>query len=204
MFLDAHPGAALIGLADDRRLPWTVIRDLDASRHKDVALTVEAFCGLLAETSLDTATTDQFVDAAVEVCNDVVWGSLAVTLIAHPRELATSSSGRGSRRPSRGCATGSVGLNLWHAWSFAFGTTTWGAFPGHAATDIQSGTGVVGNALMFDRAQKSVVTGPFRSVPVPPSFANARHGAAAMRRFVRFQLDPGLATAFGVVAAAAR
>jgi hypothetical protein len=200
-FLDAHPGAHRIGAADEGRLPWTVIRDLNAGRHDDVALNVEAFCGLLAETSLDTATVDQFVDAAVEYCNDVVWGSLAVTVLAHPRELRDELVSSRIEAAVAALRYGSIGLNLWHAWSFAFGTTTWGAYPGHAVTDIQSGTGVVGNALMFDRPQKSVVTGPFRTVPAPPSFATAAHGAAAMRRFVRFQLDPGLVSALRVAAA---
>jgi acyl-CoA reductase-like NAD-dependent aldehyde dehydrogenase len=204
MFLDAHPGAHRIGVDDDDRLPWTVVRDLDASRHDDIALNVEAFCGLMAEASLDTVTVDQFVDAAVEYCNDVVWGSLAVTVLAHPRELRDELIGSRIEAAVASLRYGSIGLNLWHAWSFAFGTTTWGAYPGHAVTDIQSGSGVVGNALMFDRPQKSVVTGPFRSLPAPPSFATAAHGSAAMRRFVRFQLDPGLVSALGVLAAAAR
>ena len=204
MFLDAHPGAHRLGAAGDGRLPWTVIRDLDGARHDDVALNVEAFCGLLAETSLDTATVDQFVDAAVEFCNDGIWGSLAITVLAHPRELRDELVGPRIQAAVAALRYGSIGLNLWHAWSFVFGTTTWGAYPGQPVTDIQSGTGVVGNALMFDRPEKSVVTGPFRSVPGPPSFATAAHGATAMRRFVRFQLDPGLATALRVVAAAAR
>jgi hypothetical protein len=203
-FLRAHPDAHRIGVGDDDRLPWTVIRDLDASHHDDVALNVEAFCGLLAETSLDTATVDQFVDAAVQYCNDVVWGSLAVTVLAHPHELRDELVGSRIEAAVATLRYGSIGLNLWHAWSYAFATTTWGAYPGHAVTDIQSGTGVVGNALMFDRPQKSVVTGPFRAVPTPPTFATADHGAAAMRRFVRFQLDPGLVSALGVVATAAR
>ena len=56
---------------------------------------------------------------------------------------------------------GSIGVNLWHALSFALGTTVWGAYPGHAVNDIQSGRGFVGNAYMFARPQKSVVRGPF-------------------------------------------
>lgn len=203
-FLTAHPGAHRIGIAGDGRLPWTVIRDLDAAHHNDVALNVEAFCGLLAETALDTATVDQFVDAAVEYCNDVIWGSLAVTVLAHPSELRDELVGSRIQAAVAQLRYGSIGLNLWHAWSFAFATTTWGAYPGHAVTDIQSGSGVVGNALMFDRPQKSVVTGPFRVVPSPPSFATAVHGAGAMRRFVGYQLDPGVVSLLGVAAAAAR
>jgi aldehyde dehydrogenase (NAD(P)+) len=88
--------------------------------------------------------------------------------------------------------------------AFAFATTTWGAYPGHAATDIQSGTGVVGNALMFDRPQKSVVTGPFRARPMPSTFATSRSGPKSMRRFVDYVLDPGAAKLPGLLASALR
>jgi len=70
---------------------------------------------------------------------------------------------------------GAIGVNVWHALAFVMGTTSWGAYPGHLPTDIQSGSGVVANALMFDRPQKSVVRGPFRSRPKPPwSFTTRR------------------------------
>ena len=89
--------------------------------------------------------------------------------------------------------------------AFAFGTTTWGAYPGHAATDIQSGTGVVGNALMFDRPQKSVVTGPFRASPRAADVRHvARPGCAHRAGSSTFQLDPGAAKLPGLLAAALR
>jgi acyl-CoA reductase-like NAD-dependent aldehyde dehydrogenase len=187
-FVAAHHDAHLLGSFDDERLPWTVLADVDPRARGDVALNVEAFCSLMAETALDTATPDQFVDAAVEFCNDVVWGTLAATLLAHPRELSDPLVGGRIESALAELRYGSIGLNLWHAWSYAYGTTTWGAFPGHAVTDIQSGTGVVGNALMFDRPQKSIVVGPFRAVPAPPTFPTARRGGRAMAKFVDVQL----------------
>ena len=44
----------------------------------------------------------------------------------------------------------------------------WGAYPGHTRQDIQSGSGVVHNALMLENTQKSVVRGPF--APSPRTF----------------------------------
>ena len=85
---------------------------------------------------------------------------------------------------------GSIGVNAWHALSFAFGSTTWGAFPGHQPTDIQSGTGIVGNALLFGRPQKSVVRGPFVASPPPAWFATNPHGGDVMRRLLRFEANP--------------
>jgi acyl-CoA reductase-like NAD-dependent aldehyde dehydrogenase len=203
-FLAAHPDARLLGDGEDGRLPWTVLRGIDAADHRDLALNVEAFCSLMAETAIDTVTPDQFVDAAVELCNDVVWGSLSATLLAHPDELSDPLVGGRIDAAVSSLRYGAIGVNLWHAMAFAFATTTWGAYPGHPATDIQSGTGVVGNALMFDRPQKSVVSGPFRSSPVPSTFATSRSAVRAPRRFVEFVLDPGAAKLPRLMAAALR
>ena len=102
------------------------------------------------------------------------------------------------------CATAPSDVNVWHGLSFAMGSTTWGAYPGHSRTDIQSGTGVVGNAAMFDRPQKSVVRGPFRSRPKPPWFATAPQAYEVMRRFVAFEADPSAAKIPGLLLAAMR
>ena len=203
-FLAAHPDARLIGAAEPGRLPWTVIPGIDPSATGDIAMNVEAFCGLMAEAPIDTVTPDQFVDAAVELCNDVLWGTLSATVLVHPDQLRDPLVGGRVEAAVASLRYGSVGLNLWHAYSFAFGTTTWGAFPGHPATDIQSGTGVVGNALMFDRPQKSVVTGPFRATPAPPTFPTSRSAARMARRYVAFLLDPGAGRVPGLLAAALR
>ena len=95
-------------------------------------------------------------------------------------------------------------VNVWHALAFVMGTTSWGAYPGHPRTDIQSGSGVVANALMFDRPQKSVVRGPFRSRPKPPWFATAPDSYDVMRRFVAFEAEPSAAKIPGLLLAALR
>ena len=203
-FVATYPEVHQLGDADDGRLAWTVIRNLDASDHSTMALNVEAFCSLMSETALDTATPDQFVDAAVDFCNDVVWGTLSMTVLAHPAQLKDPLVGGRIEAAVAALRYGAVGLNLWHAYAFAFATTTWGAYPGHPVTDIQSGTGVVGNALLFDRPQKSVVTGPFRARPMPVTFATSTAGPVATAKFVDFELAPSAAKLAGLFAAALR
>jgi len=203
-FVGAHPDARQLGARLDGRLPWTLLRGVDPTRRDDVALNVEAFCGLMAEAPLDTVTPDQFVDAAVELCNEVLWGTLAATVLAHPDQLRDELVGGRIEAAVGSLRYGAVGLNLWHAFAYAFGTTTWGAYPGHAPTDIQSGTGVVGNALMFDRPQKSVVAGPFRVSPTPPTFATSKNAPSVLRKFVAFQLDPSASRVPGLLGAALR
>jgi hypothetical protein len=86
--------------------------------------------------------------------------------------------------------------------SFAFSTTVWGAYPGHTITDIQSGTGFVGNAFLFAHPQKSVVRGPFRSNPAPAWFATNTNGAAVMRKLLAFEVAPSWRKIPGLMLAA--
>ena len=160
--------------------------------------------GEVAETALTAPDPAAFVDAAVAFCNDVVWGTLGCTILASPASLKQAEVSEAVERAIADLRYGSIGFNVWHGVSFALGCTTWGAYPGHPRTDIQSGSGVVGNAAMFDRPQKSVVRGPFRSRPKPPWFATAPNSYEVMRRFVAFEADPSAAKIPGLLLSAVR
>ena len=203
-FLSAHPDARQIGDASGEKLPWTLVRNVDASDTEHMCLNVEAFCSLTSETALAADTPAQFVERAVDFCNDVVWGTLSMTILADPRTLKDPVTGAAIERAVADLRYGSIGVNLWHAMSFAFSTTTWGAYPGHDITDIQSGTGVVGNAYLFARPQKSVVRGPFVSRPAPPWFATNAHGGIVMRKLLAFEARPSWSRLPGLLAAAVR
>jgi len=203
-FLDAHPGASTFGRPGPGDLPWTVVRGVDPGHLGDICFNVEAFCALTSETALEAGTPAAFVDAATEFCNEVLWGSLSATVLAHPSSLADPEVGPAVERSVAGLRYGAVGLNIWHATAFALGTTTWGAYPGHPVTDIQSGRGVVGNAYMFDRPEKSVVRGPFRSRPTPPWFATHPNALAVMQRLLPFEAHPSPGALAGLLFAALR
>jgi hypothetical protein len=165
---------------------------------------VESFCGECAETALPAASAAAFVDAAVAFCNDVVWGSLSATILVSPRAQRDPAVADAVERAIADLRYGSIGVNIWHAMAFATGSTTWGAYPGHARNDIQSGCSVVGNAAMFDRPQKSVVRGPFCARPKPVWFATASGSFDVMRRVVALEADPSAAQLPGVLLAALR
>jgi hypothetical protein len=99
---------------------------------------------------------------------------------------------------------GSIGVNLWHALSFAFAATVWGAYPGHPITDIQSGTGFVGNGFLFAKPQKSVVRGPFVATPAPAWFATSKNSAVVMRKLLAFEVKPSWLKMPGLLVAALR
>ena len=203
-FVAAHPEAEELGTGPDDTLPWTFIRGVPPGHTDDICFNVESFCGQVAETALTAPSPAAFVDAATAFCNEVVWGTLGVTLIVSPASLKEHAVADAVECAVADLRYGSVGVNLWHGLSFAMGSTTWGAYPGHPRTDIQSGTGVVGNTAMFDRPQKSVVRGPFRSRPKPSWFATAPEAYDVMRRFVAFEAEPSAARIPGLLLAAMR
>ncbi len=189
-FLDAHPDAREIGQSGDGAMPWTVIRGVDPDRTDDVSLNVEPFCALLSETALEADSAASFLDRAVGFCNDVVWGTLSMTILVDPRTQGDPAVAAAQDPAVADLRYGSIGVNAWHALSFAFATTVWGAYPGHPATDIQSGRGFVGNAYLFARPQKSVVRGPFVANPPPAWFATNRHAGVVMRKLLAFEAAP--------------
>ena len=93
---------------------------------------------------------------------------------------------------------------MWPGLIYGLVTPSWGAFPGHSAEDIQSGTGVVHNAFLFDHPEKSVVRAPFRMAPTPPWFSDHKNLLQLGQRLVAFEAMPSWRAFLGVVRAALR
>ena len=99
---------------------------------------------------------------------------------------------------------GGIGINVWPGLIYGLVTPSWGAFPGHTVEDIQSGSGVVHNAFLFDHPEKSVVRAPFRMAPTPPWFSDHKNLRQLGQRLVTFEAKPSWGALFGVVRAALR
>jgi len=169
-FVAEHPEAEQFGTPSNGQLPWTLIAGVDPGNAEDVCFTTEVFCSLFAETPIDAANVSEYIDRAVAFANEHLWGTLNATIIVHPKSLKDPAIAAAVERAVANLHYGTVGVNYWAGAGFALAVTTWGAFPGHDIANIQSGTGVVHNSLMFSRPQKSVLHGPFRSIPTPPWF----------------------------------
>ena len=153
--------ARSFGSADGQFVPRTRLA-VDASNRSDATFRDEAFSSVLAVTSLpgDAAA---YLASATAFANETLWGTLGANLIVHPstaRELAAEVDAA-----IAALRYGCVGVNAWTGVGFFIAETTWGAFPGHALADIQSGSGVVHNSHLFGAAQKSVVYAPFAPFP---------------------------------------
>jgi aldehyde dehydrogenase (NAD(P)+) len=204
---EAYPGVQALG--GDGRL---LLTDVDPMTDHHV-FREELFGPALATTSLpgDAA---QFLRTAVDFANDRLHGTLAVNLIVDPK--TAKALGDELDRAIAGLRFGGIGVNIWVGAAFLLARAAWGAFPGHSYADVQSGTGVVHNALMFEKPQKTVVLGPFRPFPrsvlhgepalfpKPPWFLTNRSSTATVRRLTAFAAEPSVKRLPAIFASALR
>lgn len=203
-FTEAHPHAETFGPTVEGCVPWTLIEGLDPADGDNIAYRVEAFNGLFVEVALDVERdVPAFLEAAVEFANESLWGSLSATIIAHPSTLRDPRLAAAVDRAIADLRYGTVSVNAWVALGYGLLSPTWGPFPGHHRTDIQSGTGTVHNTFLFDHPQKSVIRSPFRT-PIPPVWHVGARPARATRALVELEADPSPTKLAKVVAAALR
>ena len=186
-FLAAHPDARRVG---DGGTPWLVAEGVAPGERLDPCFQHEFWCGALAESALPAEGAVDFVRKAVRFANEVISGSLNVTLLVHPASLRDPEVARAVERAVTDLRYGTVAVNLWAAASFPLASTTWGAFPGNPLDDAGSGIGAVHNTYLFDRPQKTVLRAPFRIVPRPPWFTRNRSGPVLARHLTSLTARP--------------
>ena len=194
-FLARYPRALVVGTTPtdtpEDVVPWTVIPGVQPD--EDYALRNEAFCGVVAELEVSApgpggASVPRFLEEAVKLANESCWGTLSCTLLVHP---ATEQAHMAEvTKAIDELRYGAVGFNVWPGVIYALVSPTWGAYPGHTPEDIQSGTGVVHNAWLFDHPEKSVVSAPFRIRPTPAWFSDNRNLRELGQRLVELEAAP--------------
>jgi acyl-CoA reductase-like NAD-dependent aldehyde dehydrogenase len=197
--LAEHPTARRLGHAPDGTLPWVIATDVDPADTANICFTTEAFTSVMAEVGLpgDPAA---FLDAAVEFCNETVWGSLGMSILIHPKSVADPAVSAALDRALERLEYGTIGVNQWTGFGYAAGSTPWGPFPGHSRTEIQSGSGVVHNTYLLGGCQKTVVRGPWKVTPKPTWFPDHRTAHEVLRHLTYFEAAPsvgGLAKVIG-------
>lgn len=180
---------------------------------RSALLCTEYFGPVLGVIELDVPD-DQFAEEAVRVANDEFVGTLGVNIIAHPDTI--KAMGDKFDHLVEQLRYGTIAINAWTGVGYLTATATWGAFPGHKRNDIQSGVGVVHNAFLLDRPERTVVRGPFRPAPrsvfrgewslspKPPWFVNNRTAATTGRLLVDFAGAPGWSKLPAIFASALR
>ncbi|MFE9446215.1 aldehyde dehydrogenase family protein [Streptomyces sp. NPDC006602] len=190
--LASYPGAERVGGGR------VLIDNLDP-KEPGPALTTEYFAPVLGVLELP-GNAGEFLDEAVRTANGKFAGTLGVNLVAHPRTIA--ALGPALDEAIAELRYGTVALNAWTGVGYLTATASWGAFPGHTLDDVQSGIGVVHNAVLLDGPERTVVRGPFRPVPrsvlhgepaispKPPWFVTNRTAATTGRLLTGFAAAP--------------
>jgi aldehyde dehydrogenase (NAD(P)+) len=199
-FASVHPEAHFVDRPTGDVVPRTIIPGLDSNEAEEVCFRTEAFASVLTVTSVAAKDPDDYLLAAIDFANERLLGTLGANIIIHP-ETMKSLGGRFEDALSR-LRYGCVAVNSWTGVGFLIAQASWGAFPGHTADDIQSGTGVVHNSLLFDRPQKSVIYQPFypfprglrhgqmAMLPKPPWFITNKRAHKIGQRLVEFESAP--------------
>jgi hypothetical protein len=124
----------------------------------------------------------------VAFVNQQVWGTLSCTMLIDPR--TQQQLHLEMEQAIADLRYGTIGINVWGGVIFGLPALTWGAFPGHPASNIESGQGVVHNRYLFDYPQKSVLRSPFRQLTTPVWFTRHANLRLVARQFFQLMLDP--------------
>jgi aldehyde dehydrogenase (NAD(P)+) len=153
-------------------------------------------------------------DRAVDWCNTTLEGTLGATILIHPR--TRKAMGARFEDAIAQLRYGTIGVNVWSGAGFFVAQGSWGAFPGHTRDDVQSGIGVVHNSWLFERPQKTVLSGPFapfprslllgetHTAPTPLYFVTNETAETTARRVTEFATAPSPTKLPAIVASALR
>ena len=166
--------------------PPMLLEDVPAD-GVELALSEEAFCAILAETSLASESEEAFLLDAVAFVNESVYGTLSCSLLAAPATNQVCLE-----RAIDQLRYGSIGVNVWAGLAFALGTTTWGAFPGQTLENPGSGLGLVHNTFLFDSASHTVIRGRFRPWLKPCWMPNHSTLNRLGQNLVDYEMAPSL------------
>lgn len=211
---DARVQSAVDSYPRARKLPGGRVLIEDMNPGEETALLgTEYFAPVLGIVELPYDG-EQFARKAVQSVNDDFIGTLGVNVLAHPKTIAAMGSRFDEMLAE--LRYGAVAVNAWTGLAFLSPAATWGAFPGHTVDDVQSGIGIVHNALLIDGAERTVVRGPFRPSPrsvvnrewsispKPPWFVTNRTAATTGRLLTAFAGSPSWVKLPAIFASALR
>lgn len=180
-----------IGEADDKRLPWTLIQNVDSSNPDEPLFRIEPFCSILSETTVGSADPVEFLHGVATFMNERLWGTLNATIIIAPSLEKDASVSKALDQTILKLRYGTVSINHWPGLCYGMTTMPWGGHPSSTLKDIQSGLGWVHNTYMLEGIDKSVVRGDIKIWPDPPWFSDHNKATKIGPRLVAMEANPG-------------
>jgi acyl-CoA reductase-like NAD-dependent aldehyde dehydrogenase len=189
-----HVGNAISG-----SLPWSFISGLDPNARDEPLYKQEPFCSVISETRVGSADPVEFLERAVEFCNDKLWGTLNANLIVHPQLLKDPRISEAVERAIVKLRYGVIAVNAFIGLPFVLAAPPWGAYPGSTPEDIQSGSGFVHNTSMLEGVEKTILRAPLTTFPKPGYFASHRTTLRMMPKIVAMEESARWAKVPGIV-----
>ncbi len=197
----------------DSKVDRTIIYDTDKNADEP-CFKIEYFSPVLATVSIAGNNPSTFIHEAVKFSNEKLYGTLGANIIIDPKTARKYKSDLDLAITD--LKYGSIGVNTWCALAFLAAGAAWGAYPGHTLDNIQSGIGVVHNAFLFGKSEKTVATGPFRDfprsllhgefhlAPKPPWFISNKTAGITAKRLTYFAEKGKLTALPGIFTSALR
>lgn len=201
---DGRMQVETLGAVREDGLPWTFVGGLDPDGSGDALFREESFCPIVSEVRVGSADPVHFLRKAVDFCNHTLWGTLSATVVVHPETLKDPGIGPAVESAIARLHYGTVVLNGFSGLSFVFAAPPWGAYPGAALDDIQSGRGFVHNTSMLEGIEKVVMRYPLTSFPKPGYHLSHRTAHRVLPRLTRLEEKASWAGVPGVVIQAMR
>ena len=204
-----HANAKCLGSKVDRTIIYGADSQMDEPCFKN-----EYFSPVLATVSIPGDNPSSFIRAAVQFANEKLDGTLGANIIIDPKTARNYKSDL--NQAIADLHYGSIGVNTWCALAFLAAGGAWGAYPGHTYNNIQSGIGVVHNAYLFGKTEKTVATGPFRNfprsllhgelhlAPKPPWFLSNKTAHTTAKKLTYFAEKENVLSLPGILASALR
>ena len=204
-----HANAKCLDSGVDRTIIYDADSQIDEPCFRD-----EYFSPVLATISIPGDNPSAFIQAAVQFANEKLDGTLGANIIIDPKTARENKADLDQAIAD--LKYGSIGVNTWCALAFLAAGGAWGAYPGHTYDNIQSGIGVVHNAFLFDKTEKTVATGPFRNfprsllhgelhmAPRPPWFVSNKTAHTTAKRLTYFAEKENILALPGIFASALR
>jgi acyl-CoA reductase-like NAD-dependent aldehyde dehydrogenase len=188
-----------VGNAMSGSLPWTFISGLDPNARDEPLYTQEPFCSVISDTRVGSADPVEYLERAVDFCNDRLWGTLNANLIVHPQSLADPRISEAVERAIAKLRYGVIAVNAFIGMPFVLAAPPWGAYPGSTPEDIQSGSGFVHNTSMLEGIEKTILRAPLTTFPKPGYFASHRTTHRMMPKIVAMEESASWAKVPGIV-----
>ncbi len=189
---DRFAAGRVVHVADESQsLPWTLLRDVSPKNDSHL-FREESFVCVTAETAISAESPAVFLERAVELANDQLWGTLGASLTV-PRDFRRTAGGEPQLwRAIERLRYGTVAINHWSGLAFAWMSIPWGGYPGAPLDDPQSGIGWVHDVFVGRNIEKSVLEGPLVVRPKPAWFTSHARPAALARAVLDLYRRPNV------------